>query len=138
MPKRLNVQEQNAQTKASLKKTCLWFQESADEQTTLIRHVLNASGIDANSGILLQYTPLDSVRICWLTADRKFITIEYDYRKPWWKKMLGVKSSVNDIVVLDVDKQPDPQISSANMKGTGKSSAWLSLELLDELLPKSP
>jgi len=124
--KRKNVQEQNTVLRDSIAQSARWFRDSPGEFAWLI-DLLQERDLAPERGLLVNIHIIpeqegDLWRGLWLSGEEKFYAFD-------------VMRSREDGSVLEVEEWKDATESfpkTAHARGTGKSGAFLALEILRE------
>ena len=126
MKRQLNVQQQNAELKASVQAACARFRAD-DPYTRWVLEVLLQSGLNPSAGILVEFAATPSqgeewAYATWLTTDGRFYRIEatIEYESHRLKHIEVFEEITADFVV------------SERMRGTGKTLGFIALEVLRE------
>ena len=128
MTKQKNVAAQNAETKSKIKDCALEFRDNQSMPRALL-DCFEALGIDLRRDVLTWHDrmpvggPSVAYRGNWLTQKLRF----FDYE---------IYLDAKDEYVTEIDIWEDitehVEVNERN-RGTGKSGAWLSIEVLNEL-----
>jgi hypothetical protein len=123
-----SVQEQNALDKHSIKECAQRFRVSRDLPEALIE-CLEKQGIDTKSSILVWHDtmpfggPTDAYRGEWVTPEKRFYSYE-----------IYLDSKNENVTEIDVWEEITDKVELNEHKpGTGKTSGWLCIEVLNEL-----